>query len=237
MNVKKELRLQTLLVSLIVSLMTIVLLGIVQNFTHVQNSLGKELLKINEEVTQTANAVTSVVTYFRGLDTLGEVTILFLAIFGISLTLEKNIAKENILKYDNTLLQIATKVLTPLIVLFGLYIIFHGHLSPGGGFQGGVIIASAFLLQFLAYGDSVSINHKVLKIIESLSGAGFVILGILGFFVGGLFLGNIFPLGTIGAVASGGIIPILYIVVGMKVAAEMVALIEYFIKANDARES
>ena len=95
MNLKKELRLQTLLVSFVVSLMIIAILSIIQNFTPLQNSLGKELLQINQEVTQTANAVTSVVTYFRGLDTLGEVTILFLAIFGISLTLEKNISKEN----------------------------------------------------------------------------------------------------------------------------------------------
>ena len=237
MNLKKELRLQTLLVSFVVSLMIIAILSIIQNFTPLQNSLGKELLQINQEVTQTANAVTSVVTYFRGLDTLGEVTILFLAIFGISLTLEKNISKENILKYDNTLLQIATKVLSPLIVLFGLYIIFHGHLSPGGGFQGGVIIASAFLLQFLAYGDEVSINHKIIKIIESFSGASFAILGILGFIVGDLFFGNILPVGAIGSLASGGIIPILYILVGLKVSAEMIALIEYFIKAKDVRES
>lgn len=192
-----------------------------------------ELLKINKESTQSANSVTSVVAYFRGLDTLGEVTILFLAIFGVSLGHDKSGIKLNILNYDNFLLKTGVKVLFPLIILFGFYIIIHGHLSPGGGFQGGVIIASGFLLMFLANGNEFNLNHKVITIFESLSGIGFVLFGILGVILVDRFLGNFVPLGVLGELFSGGVISIIYIFVGIKVASEITALVEYFIKDKD----
>jgi multicomponent Na+:H+ antiporter subunit B len=230
MNLKKVIPLKTILVSLLISFITIVLIQVFINIELIQNSLGDSLLEINTQQTQSANAVTSVVTYFRALDTLGEVTILFLSIFGVSLTLENMKQKSNIFAYENQILQIAAKVITPLIILFGIYIIVHGHLSPGGGFQGGVIIASGFLLRFLAYGDGFNLNHKIVSLFESLSGAGFVLAGILSFLLVDKFLGNFLPLGDIGALLSGGVIPIIYIFVGLKVASEITVMIEYFLK-------
>jgi len=236
MNLKKEIGVKTIFVSLVVSLMTILLLGILLNFEVTPTTLGSELLSINETSTQSANAVTSVVTYFRGLDTLGEVTILFLSIFGIGLGLDKSEEKENIFSYDNALLKIGVEILFPLIILFGLYIIIHGHLSPGGGFQGGVIIASGFLLMFLAKNNDFKLNHKITVVTEALSGAGFIVLGILGLLVADRFLGNFLPLGTMGELFSGGIIPLIYIFVGIKVSAEITALVEYFIRIKEVRE-
>lgn len=234
MNLKKEVRLQTIFASLLLSCMSILLLSILVSIEPSSNTLGSELLKINTQSTQSANSVTSVVTYFRGLDTLGEVTILFLSIFGISLGLERVNERKNIFTYDNKLLKIGVKVLFPLITLFGLYIIIHGHLSPGGGFQGGVVIASGFLLMFLAHGDEFSLKHKLLTIFESLSGAGFVLVGILGLLVADRFFANFLPLGESTKLISGGVIPLIYIFVGIKVAAEISVLAEYFIKAKDA---
>jgi multicomponent Na+:H+ antiporter subunit B len=230
MNLKKVIPLKTILVSLLISFITVILIQVFINIELIQNSLGDSLLEINTQQTQSANAVTSVVTYFRALDTLGEVTILFLSIFGVSLTLENMKQKSNIFAYENQILQIAAKVITPLIILFGIYIIVHGHLSPGGGFQGGVIIASGFLLRFLAYGDGFNLNHKIVSLFESLSGAGFVLAGILSFLLVDKFLGNFLPLGDIGALLSGGVIPIIYIFVGLKVASEITVMIEYFLK-------
>ena len=237
MSLKKTVELKTILSALLVSFMSILLLGVILSVDYTHHALGYTLLSINTEMTQSANAVTSVVTYFRGLDTLGEVTILFLSIFGIGIGIERADKMKTILGYDNTLLKIGVKVLFPLIVLFGLYIIVHGHLSPGGGFQGGVIIASGFLLMFLAYGDSYDLNHKVLSLFEALSGAGFALVGILGVLLGGMFLSNMLPLGTVGRLFSSGILPIIYIFVGLKVAAEITVLVEYFIRTQDARDS
>jgi multicomponent Na+:H+ antiporter subunit B len=216
--------------------MTIILLGVLLNFTtSFEPTLGNELLRINANNTKSANAVTSVVTYFRGFDTLGEVTILFLSIFGVSLGLEDFKDKLNIFSYENTLLKIGVDTLFPIIILFGIYVIIHGHLSPGGGFQGGVIIASGFLLMFLAKGDDLNINHKILELIESLSGAGFILIALLGLLVTDRFLGNFLPLGEVGKLFSGGVIPLIYIFVGIKVSAEITALLEYFIRIKDVR--
>jgi multicomponent Na+:H+ antiporter subunit B len=215
--------------------MTILLLSIFLNFDLTSNSLGLKLLVLNEQETNSANVVTSVVTYFRGFDTLGEVTILFLSIFGIGLGLDGYKNKLNIFSYENSLLKIAVDILFPVIVLFGFYIIIHGHLSPGGGFQGGVIIASAYLLMLLAKGDELTLNHKIIKLVESLSGIGFILFGILGVIFVDIFLGNFLPLGTIGKLYSGGIIPFIYLFVGIKVSAEITALVEYFIRIKDVK--
>jgi multicomponent Na+:H+ antiporter subunit B len=233
MSLKKDIRVHTIFVSLVVSIMTILLLSIFLNFDLPPNTLGKEILLLNSNETSTANAVTSVVTYFRGLDTLGEVTILFLSIFGIGLGLEGYKDKLNIFAFSNQLLKIAVDILFPLIILFGFYIIIHGHLTPGGGFQGGVIIASAFLLMFLAKNDDFNLNHKIISLAEALSGAGFILLAFLGLLFTDRFLGNLLPLGSVGNLFSGGIIPLIYIFVGIKVSAEITALVEYFIRIKD----
>ena len=233
MSLKKDIRVYTLVVSLVVSLMTVLLLSILLHFDLSSISLGREILNLNADETATANAVTSVVTYFRGFDTLGEVTILFLSIFGIGLGLEGYREKLNIFAFENQLLKIAVDILFPLIILFGFYIIIHGHLSPGGGFQGGVVIASAFLLMFLAKGDEFDLNHKIISLAEALSGAGFILLGFLGLLTIDRFLGGFLPLGDMGSLFSGGVIPLIYIFVGIKVSAEITALVEYFIRIKD----
>ena len=235
MNLKKDIRVQTIFVSLVVSVMTILLLSLFLNFELASKTLGTQILLLNSDETATANAVTSVVTYFRGFDTLGEVTILFLSIFGIGLGLEGYKDKLNIFAYPNQLLKIAVDVLFPLIIMFGFYIIIHGHLSPGGGFQGGVVIASAFLLMFLAKDDEFSLNHKIISLAEALSGAGFILLGLLGVLLLDRFFGNFLPLGSMGNLFSGGLIPLIYIFVGIKVSAEITALVEYFVRIKDVR--
>jgi multicomponent Na+:H+ antiporter subunit B len=234
MNLKKDIKIETVMVSLLISVMTVMLLSLFLHFDTISSSIGTEILGLNASTTGTANAVTSVVTYFRGFDTLGEVTILFLSIFGIGLGLDGYREKLNIFAYENNLLKIAVQMLFPLIILFGFYVIIHGHLSPGGGFQGGVIIASAYLLKFLAKNDDFSLNHKLMGLIEALSGAGFVLIGILGLLLVNQAFDNFLPLGTLGKLFSGGVIPLIYIFVGMKVSAEITALVEYFIRIKDA---
>ncbi len=234
-NIKKDISIETLVVSLLVSVMTIMLISLFLNFDVVSASIGTEIIGINADATGTANAVTSVVTYFRGFDTLGEVTILFLSIFGIGLGLEGYKDKLNIFAYENRLLKTAVDTLFPLIILFGFYVIIHGHLSPGGGFQGGVIIASAFLLMFLAKNDDFALNHKIMGLIEALSGASFILIGLLGLLIMNRFFDNFLPLGTLGNLFSGGVIPLIYIFVGLKVSAEITALVEYFVRIKDVK--
>lgn len=236
MSLKKDIPLYNIVVYFIVSVMTISLLLLLGYLEPSSNSIGGEILKLNTHATQTANAVTSVVAYFRSLDTLGEITILFTAVFGVSLMLEKNQKFQNILYHENNLLKIGIDILFPLIILFGIYIILHGHLSPGGGFQGGVIIASGFLLKFLSYGDDFELSHKIVSILESISGIAFVVLGLVSLLAFDIFLGNILPLGNITELFSSGSIALLYLFVGLKVSAEISILIQHFIKIRKAKD-
>ncbi|RKY55473.1 MAG: hypothetical protein DRP89_03225, partial [Candidatus Neomarinimicrobiota bacterium] len=114
-----------------------------------------------------------------------------------------------------------TRVSVWLIILYGIYIILHGHLTPGGGFAGGVIIALAFLNLMLAYGrDFIKkwVNISFLHDIESSSAALFLAVGILGIAFSGYFLANFLTHGRLFNLFSAGTIPILNIIIGAKVS-------------------
>ena len=91
-----------------------------------------------------ANIVTSIVVNYRGFDTLGEVTVLFVSITGVGIILYG--MKEVTCGKPSLIVRTGSRILFPLIVLFGTYIFVHGHLTPGGGFPGGAVIASGILL-------------------------------------------------------------------------------------------
>jgi len=176
------------------------------------------------------NVVTAVVVTYRGIDTLGEVSVLFLAAAAISLLLrvmgrgEKDDRPPR--RPSSEILMTGTDLLVPVIVFFGVYIFLNGHLSPGGGFQGGAVIASAVLLLFLAYPD-YRLRHGILSAVESLSGATYVVIGILGVLLAAGFLdARIMALGQTGRMLSAGAIPLIYTVVGLKVGTELAGIIE-----------
>ena len=116
--------------------------------------------------------------------------------------------------------------IAPAIFLFGIYISVYGHLSPGGGFAGGVIMASALILQILVYGTLLEKLRKEkwrLEIAESVSIFSFLILAVLGFVIAGtaVFFGNFLPVGRLGELISGGFIPIGNIIIAIEVCASM----------------
>ncbi len=174
-----------------------------------------------------ANLVTSVIVTYRGLDTLGEVAVLFIATAGIGFFLRRKESNKKVSKRKSSeILQTGTAFLVPLIFLFGVYIFLHGHLTPGGGFQGGVVIASGILLLMLS-DVSVKINKTVLHWTESLSGAFYITIGILGLILAAGFLDNrILPLGEFGQLFSAGAIPVIYSFIGLKVGAELVGILD-----------
>lgn len=182
-----------------------------------------------------ANLVTSVVVTYRGLDTLGEVTVLFLSAAAVGLLLGltgKSTTTEDRSKPEKTaaseLVQTTVEYLLPIIFLFGAYIFLNGHLTPGGGFQGGAVIASGILLLFMAL-PHAKLRHTLLGLVESISGFGYVVVGVLGLLLAGGFLDNRFlPLGQYGALFSAGAIPVIYSFIGLKVGTELSAVLEHF---------
>jgi multicomponent Na+:H+ antiporter subunit B len=189
-----------------------------------------------------ANLVTAVVVTYRGLDTLGEVTVLFISAAGVGLMLRRNRkqtrdedtdASMRHHKPSSEIVETATELLLPMVILFGIYVFLNGHLSPGGGFQGGAIIASGTMFLLLALPES-HISRLLISIMESLSGFSYVVVGVLGVILAGGFLDNrIMGLGTFGSLFSAGAIPVIYVFVGIKVGFELSAVLDRFREDTD----
>lgn len=121
-----------------------------------------------------------------------------------------------------------TQLIAGMIFLYGLYVIVHGHLTPGGGFAGGVILAGSFILLILAYGSDY------LKLLQEESGStlmeNIAIFIVLFLALSGLLIGtrvfflNWLPKGTVGELVSAGILPLYNIFVGIEVAASILTI-------------
>lgn len=197
-----------------------------------KTKVGRHYIDEGIEETGATNIVTSVVVNYRGFDTLGEVTVLFIAAIGLGAVLTGTTEKEARKTQPASLvLNTGCRILFPLILVFGTYVFIHGHLTPGGGFQGGAIIASGFLLIYLGCRER-RISRVASNIAESLGGLTFVIMGLLGLVFGGYFLLNFLPKGTANALFSAGIIPIIYIAIGFKVGSELAGIIDNLIEES-----
>ena len=185
-----------------------------------------------------ANLVTAVVVTYRGFDTLGEVTILFLtaSIIAFFLKLKDEDYESEITHRDTTeLLVTASQILIPIIFLFGIYVFMNGHLTPGGGFQGGAIIATGVALMIMAT-PNLKLNYHVIHWVESVSGVSFVLIGVFGLTImdGGFLSNKMFGdnLGEFGTLFSAGAIPIIYSFVGLKVGAEISNILNKYQKSQ-----
>lgn len=133
-----------------------------------------------------------------------------------------------------------SSIVYPLVLIFGFYIILHGHITPGGGFQGGAIVATAFAMIIISFGAKRTeelFNEDILSLLESIGGLGFVSIGFLGlgtvflanFLIGTPIFGQIPPTGpNPGILNSGGILPPLNIFVGLKVLAGLGSIVIAF---------
>ena len=234
MNFKRDIPVRTysgfaLSALLVLTILTILLQSTIEKIERA----GDKLLGINAQE-GVANAVTSVVVYFRGFDTLGEIAVLFIAALGIGLMVSSHESHERHKEESNFILQTASKLLFPFITLFGVYVMIYGHLSPGGGFQGGVIIASGVLLLLISY-QNFEVPHALISALETLAGVSYVLIGLLGLWIVDHFLGNFLPhdISQMGMLISGGIIPLIYIIVGVKVGSEMSMIVQNLIQRSD----
>ncbi len=135
------------------------------------------------------------------------------------------------MKFADDIVNTITRIILPFIMLFGFYLIFQVHLSPGGGFSGGTVIGSGFVLFSLSYGISVQekkISHRTSALLESYGGLLYIFLGLIGILFGYNFLTNnpIFPLGKPGKLFSSGLILIINIGLGIKVASTIITLFD-----------
>lgn len=177
-----------------------------------------------------ATDVVNAINYdYRGFDTLGEEFILFTAVLGVMLLLRREngasksgpgkVADVQVL---STTIQVVTMPAVFLTVLFGFYIGLHGQLSPGGGFQAGVILSTASLLVYIAQNTDAFkriTSHTVVELIEAVGAGGYALVGLTPLFIGAPFLTNWLPLGETGDVFSSGTIAVISALVGVEVTA------------------
>lgn len=191
-----------------------------------------------------ANLVTAVVVTYRGLDTLGEVTILFLTAAIMAFFLKRgghesggSAGNGRNIRPSSELLRTAGEFLTPFIFLLGAYVFVNGHLTPGGGFQGGAIMASGLVLMLLS--DPLrKTGVSLFSFAESISGFVYVGIAVAGMFLAGGFLSNniLLPIGEVGQLVSAGVLPIIYILIGLKVGSELSGILANYQHSQEEAE-
>lgn len=193
----------------------------------------------------TANAIASVTFDQRGMDTMGEEFILFAAVLGACVLLRREpdeFADPGVAEGARDrpapgagleMTRLAGYVVLPFVVVVGIYVIAHGHLTPGGGFQGGIVLATALHLLYIA-GDYPALrrlrSERAFEVSEAVAAAGYVVLGLVGVLVAGAFLYNMLPYGAVGQLASAGTVPLLNVAVGLEVGSAMVLLLAEFLE-------
>ena len=128
----------------------------------------------------------------------------------------------------STIVKRITPLVTGLVFLYGIYIVLHGHLTPGGGFAGGAIIAGAFILLILAFGSSsLNLKKEVAGSSNTESAAILMvtILALMALLFGvKVFFTNFLPKGAPGELISAGAIPLYNIFIGIEVAGAILTI-------------
>ncbi len=197
------------------------------------------------------DAVTAVNFDYRGFDTLGEEFILFASVMGTLVLLREAAENKGPLSGDSAseprnvrpteAVRVTALALVGPTVVFGVYVVTHGQLTPGGGFQGGVVLATAPLLVYLA--DDFKTfkritSHALIEISEAVGGGMYAVIGAIALVLSRPYMTNVLPLAQSGGIASGGIIPLISIATGLEVAAGFVLLLYAFLQKTLAeRES
>lgn len=195
-----------------------------------------------------ATDVVNAINYdYRGFDTLGEEFIFFASVLGVLLLFRptegsekqssgkegKHKTKlEDVLPISDTL-RVSMQAMVGIMIVFGVYIAAHGQLTPGGGFQGGVILASAPLVVYLS-GDVKTFeaitSSPLVKLAECGGAGGYAAIGTAALLFGAHFLTNVVPLGTTGDLFSSGTIAVISVCVGLEITGGFVLLIQTYLR-------
>ena len=194
------------------------------------------------------NIVAGMILDYRAFDTFGESNVLFVATICVTVMLRLSSKKKREDgTYDeddrdrfyepehDTILQMASRFIIPMILVFGVYVVLNGHLSPGGGFSGGAILGAGFILYLNAFGFKKTekfMNAGTVKWITFGALMVYCLAKSYSFFTGANHLESHIPLGTPGAILSSGLILPLNICVGLVVTCTMYGFYTLFRKGD-----
>jgi multicomponent Na+:H+ antiporter subunit B len=215
-------------------------------FGHFHGIYGTLLSHVTVAQRKATDVITAITFDYRGMDTMGEEFILFAASVGLVVLLREQRGEHQQAGDETRRAETATRrrpgtspalivvgrwLVGPVLVL-GVYVVSHGQLTPGGGFQGGVVLAAAVILVFVA-GGRVAIApirpSGPAELLEAIGAGGYVAVGLGGLLAGERFLSNLLPLGTKGSLLSSGTIVSLSVIVGLEVAGAITLIVSEFI--------
>lgn len=213
-------------------LLAVLLIGLhgLPAFGHYHGVYGLLINQIEPPLRQATDIVTALNFDIRAFDTLGEEFILFASVSGVALLLrhlrDEDQANQSTGIEDHRFagasqaLRASALVLVPLLVTLGAYVIVHGQLTPGGGFQGGIVLAAGPMAVLLA-GRYLALRSIAptwaLEALDSIGAAGYTLIGLGGLIFASVFLKNFLPLGTQGKLLSAGMMPLNSLAVGVEV--------------------
>jgi multicomponent Na+:H+ antiporter subunit B len=214
-------------------LLTVLLIGFtgLPSFGHAQELYGAIVNRTEPTLRHATDIVTALNFDIRAFDTQGEEFILFVSVAGVTLLLrhlrdedEQDQPAPGIEEHAfagaSDGLKLSSLILIPLIVAFGAYLVFHGQLTPGGGFQGGVVLAAAPVAILLA-GRYLSMKavapKRLAESADAIGAASYALIGLGGLIFAGVFLKDFLPLGSPGKLLSGGMMPLNSIAIGLEV--------------------
>ncbi|MBQ6175312.1 MAG: hypothetical protein IJK28_11900 [Clostridia bacterium] len=239
-------------------LLCVGIIGILLHTTALLPSFGREDNPVHNEVprryiekgmnedTGAVNIVAGMILDYRAFDTLGESNVLFVAVCTVMILLrlqagdpDERLGSDTrdrlIEPHSDPILQVIARVLIPLILIFGAYVILNGHISPGGGFSGGAIMGAALILHMLAFGEKQTarfFSYRTYRAVSVCALGFYALAKAYSFFTGANHLPSIITIGTPGRIFSAGLIPYLNIAVGLVVCCTMYALFSLFRKGE-----
>jgi len=206
-------------------------------FGDYRGPYGFVLNRVVVPLRHTTNVVMGTTFDVRGLDTMGEEFILYAALVGVTLLLRDETrsrqAERRTSRLDDDAVRLVGVAMIGGGLLVGLWLMAFGYITPGGGFQGGVLAAGAVLLLYLvgSHRDYRPFrNEHFLDPLEAVGAGGYIVIGLAALVSGTAFLTNLFGLGTTGTLVSSGSIALLNWASAIAVSCAMVLLFAEFLE-------
>ena len=201
------------------------------------NEVSRRYIEQGLQETGAVNIVAGMILDYRAFDTLGESNVLFAAACAVMLLLRALGWREGGTElpghepHSDIILQKISTVLVPLILLYGMYVILNGHLSPGGGFSGGAVMGAGLILCANAFGSEVTrkfFTFRTFQLVSLFALSFYALSKAYSFFTGANGLHSFITAGTPGRIFSAGLIPYLNLAVGLVVCCTMYGLYGVF---------
>jgi len=232
----------SIVLALVISACMLYTVALLPSFGNPSNPANNEVSRkyIEDAMGDTGavNIVAGMILDYRAFDTFGESTVLFVAAGTVLILLRNDKKKNGKSSLDalyepksDVILQRVARVLVPVALIFGIYVVLNGHISPGGGFSGGAIMGAALILYSNAFGVEATqkfFTYKTFNTVIVSALSFYAIAKSYSFYTGANHIHSIIPHGTIGNIISSGLILPLNIAVGVIVMCTMYGFYSLF---------